>query len=213
MVGLSLLVARDDPKLRPNRRSFALYPPSDPRGRWLRQEGSYRGGSPEIERLLAWIDAVLSSDDEESAEMAIQSALLREQARAEGWFTEAARLLAEQAAPELQAAFARPDKLDVILGVWGEEEGWRPGLAGLSYAESKATRLSLNGLEAWEIAKHDEMLSRRRQRAGETLAVKTVDGHLRSAALKLQKLFMTTRKLNEPGLVDEDEDEEIDYFG
>ncbi len=156
---------------------------------------SYRGGSPEIARLLAWIDAVMSHDDQDSVEAAIETAYLREQAAAEGWFTEAARLLAEQASPELRAAFARPDCLEVILGSWEVETGWREGMAGLKYPESKATRLSLNGLEAWEIAAHEDMLSKRRRRMGETLAVKTIDNYLDTAAAKLRQLFGTTSEL------------------
>jgi hypothetical protein len=137
----------------------------------------------------------MSHDDVESVEAAIETAALREQAAQEGWFTEAARLLAEKASPELRAAFARPDCLEVILGSWSEEEGWHVGLAGLTYMESKATRLSLNGLELWEIANHDDMLSKRRRRVGETVPVETVYRYVWTSARKLRELFGTTSAL------------------
>jgi len=186
--------------LRPNRKHLPIFAPSDARGRWSRIDQGYRGGSSEVAWLLAWIDAVLSHDDSESAEAAIESAYLRQQAAEEGWFTEAARLLAEQASPELRAAFARADCLDVILGVWNEDEGWHQGLAGLTYMESRATRLSLNGLEPWEIANHEDMLSRRRRRTGETMPVEEVYKYHSISAIKLRQLFGTTSALLNEGI-------------
>jgi len=142
-----------------------------------------------------WIDAVLAGDDQDSVEAAIETAYLREQAAAEGWFTEAARLLAEQASPELRAAFAAADSVDRILGVWEAESGWHVGMGGLTFEESKATRLSLNGLEDWEIAKHDDMLSKRRRRMGETVPVATIYRYLWTSAKKLRQLFGTTAEI------------------
>ncbi len=185
---LAVLVP-DEPRLRPTRKPMAIYPPSDLRGRWMRQDQGYQGGAPIVALLLAWIDAVSSHEDPVAVLAALETADLREEARAQGWFTEAARLLSEEAAPELRAAFAREDCLEIVLGYMDVELGWHVGLAGLTYHEYVVTTLSLKGEEAWEIARNEEMLSRRRRRMGETLAVKTIDNLMALSAGKLRSLF------------------------
>lgn len=171
--------------LRPTRKRLPIFPPSDARGRWSRVDQSYRGGSPEIARLLAWIDAVAAHEDPAQVLAAIESADRREQ----GHYTQAARLVAEEAPPELREALARDDRIEVILGWWDVELGWHQGLAGLTYMECVATTLSLNDLKPWEIALHEDMLSRRRRKMGETVPVATVDKYLREAERKLRGLF------------------------
>ncbi len=129
-------------------------------------------------------------EDQESVLAALASADLRERERAEGRYTEAARLLAEQADPELRAAFAREDdSLEIILGHWDIDLGWHMGLAGLTYMECMATTASLNGEQPWEIARSDAMLSRRRRRMGETVPVEEVYKYLSVSARKLQIRF------------------------
>jgi hypothetical protein len=155
----------------------------------VRVDQGYRGGSPEVARLLAWIDAVAAYADHAGVVTAFESADLRETARAAGHYTEAARLLAESADPELRAAFARADCLEVILGSWDVDLGWHEGMSKLTYMECIATTLSLNGLQPWEIANHEDMLSKRRRRVGETVPVENVYKYLSVSAGKLAGLF------------------------
>lgn len=125
--------------------------------------------SPEIRRLLAWIDASLNhvsgplaplldeQGDQELDEQGqpifynpdviaeFESALLREQAQLAGRLSAAERLLPPETPGELRAVFALPGEslFHALLGWWDVDLEWHSGLAGLTEREAEVVTLSI----------------------------------------------------------------------
>lgn len=133
--------------------------------------------------LIAWIDACAAERDHVYLDV-----VARLEARQLAKLSPVDRWLPDSTSVDIRRQLAERGVVAALLGGFDEVGDFRPGLAGLTEQEARATELQMEGFGLRQIA---IFMDRKRAAMfpGSSLSVETVDRYLCGARRKLRALF------------------------